>query len=123
MIQIGEGEVSKIIMGTKSKSKRKMMIVIMVLLVTMMMMMMFVADAGSDTNGVFDPCSDATIQRWDGFTFGLAFSTKDSFFSNQTQLSPCDKRLSLSTAQLALFRPKVDEISLLSINSSNFNPV
>ncbi|XP_062018965.1 uncharacterized protein LOC133735576 [Rosa rugosa] len=109
-------------MGSKSTTK-KMMIIIMLLLVTMMR---FVADAGSDTNGVFDPCSDATIQRWDGFTFGLAFSNRDSFFFNQTQFSPCDTRLSLSSpdkkAQLAVFRPKVDEISFLTIESSSSNP-
>lgn len=88
-----------------------------------MMMLMIVARAG-DTNPVFDPCSDTKVQRWDGFTFGLAFSSKDSFFFNQTQLSPCDSRLSLSGghgAELAVFRPKVDEISLLTINT--FNPV
>ncbi|KAM5549096.1 hypothetical protein ABKV19_000490 [Rosa sericea] len=109
-------------MGSKSTTK-KMMIIMMLLLVTTMR---FVADAGSDTNGVFDPCSDATIQRWDGFTFGLAFSNKDSFFFNQTQFSPCDTRLSLSSpdkkAQLAVFRPKVDEISFLTIDSSSSNP-
>lgn len=83
-----------------------------------------VAEAG-DTNGVFSPCSDATVKRFDGFTFGLAFSGKDSFFFNKTQLSPCDLRLSLSNtnSQLAVFRPKVDEISLLIVNSTNFNQV
>ena len=81
-----------------------------------------------DTNPIFDPCSDTKVQKLDGFSFGLAFSTRDSFFSNQTQLSPCDRRLSLSgngsssSAKLAVFRPKVDEISLLTIDSSSFNP-
>lgn len=81
--------------------------------------------AADDTNPVFDPCSDATVQRWDGFTFGLVFSTKYSFFFNQTQLSPCDRRLPLfaTPAQVAVFRPMVDEISLLTINSTIFNPV
>lgn len=112
----------KINMGTKLTTKK----IIMIMLLLIMRMMVFVADAESDTNGVFDPCSDAQIQRMDGFTFGLAFSTKESFFSNQTQLSPCDKRLPLSgggNAQLAMFRPKVDEISYLTIDSSSFNPV
>lgn len=79
-------------------------------------------DAG-DQNGVFAPCADAKIQRWDGFAFGIAFSSYESFFSNGVKLSPCDSRLSLSSngAQLAVFRPKVDEISLLTINTSN-NP-
>jgi hypothetical protein len=96
----------------------------MVMGATVVVMMMFVAD-GADKNDVFSPCSDAKVQKSDGFTFGLAFSTKESFFFNQTQLSPCDQRLSLSSknAQLALFRPKVDEISFLTINSSAFNPV
>lgn len=97
----------------------------------LMMMMMVVVVAmmipvyAGDTNPVFDPCTDTKVQKLDGFTFGLAFSSRDSFFFNQTQLSPCDRRLSLSgnNAQLAVFRPKVDEISLLTINSSTFNPV
>ncbi|XP_072986494.1 uncharacterized protein [Typha latifolia] len=83
------------------------------------------AEAG-DQNRVYEPCLDAKIQRGDGFTFGIAISTQGSFFSGQTQLSPCDRRLSLSSsgAQLAVFRPKVDEISLLTINTTTgFNPV
>ncbi|XAR59493.1 hypothetical protein NMG60_11015348 [Bertholletia excelsa] len=93
-----------------------------VVMVLLMMTMMHV-DAG-DTNTVFDPCTDAKVRRWDGFTFGLAFSSKESFLFNETQLSPCDRRLSLAgkNAQLAAFRPKVDEMSLLTINSSSFNP-
>ncbi|KAH6791598.1 Expp1 protein [Perilla frutescens var. hirtella] len=90
---------------------------------TLMMMMMIPAYAG-DTNPVFDPCADAKVQKHDGFTFGLAFSARNSFFFNSTQLSPCDSRLALAAngADLAVFRPKVDEISLLTINSSTFNP-
>lgn len=92
---------------------------------TIMMMMMVITGHADDTNPVFDPCSDSKVQRFDGFTFGIAFSTKESFFFNQTQLSPCDKRLPLigSVAKVAVFRPKVDEISLLTINGTNFNPV
>ena len=87
-----------------------------------------VAAAATNTNSVYHPCSDARIQRSDGFTFGIAFSSRDSFFYNQNQslqLSPCDRRLSLSSsnAQLALFPPRVDEISLLTINTSSFFPV
>lgn len=89
------------------------------MIVKVMMMLMMIAINAADTNEVFDPCSDAMVQKFDGFTFGLAFSDKDSFFSNQVQLSPCDSRLALSQkAQLAVFRPQVDEISLLTINSS-----
>ncbi|XP_010907712.1 uncharacterized protein [Elaeis guineensis] len=83
------------------------------------------AEAG-DNNRVFQPCADAKIQRGDGFTFGIAFSTRESFFFNQTQLSPCDRRLSLASganAQLALFRPKVDEISLLTVNTTSYPAV
>ncbi|OIW08457.1 hypothetical protein TanjilG_03133 [Lupinus angustifolius] len=84
-------------------------------------------EGGSNTNNVYQPCTDVKIQRSDGFTFGIAFSSKVSFFYNQNQslqLSPCDHRLSLpsSNSQLALFRPKVDEISLLTINTSTFFP-
>ncbi|KAI6673959.1 hypothetical protein NL676_001865, partial [Syzygium grande] len=55
-----------------------------------------------DTNGVYSPCQDTTVQS----------------------SPPCDSRLSLSSAgsQIALFRPKVDEISLLTINTSSFSP-
>ncbi|KAK4766426.1 hypothetical protein SAY87_008068 [Trapa incisa] len=78
-----------------------------------------------DTNGVYSPCSDTTVKRSDGFTFAIAFASKDSFFYNRTQqLSPCDRRLSLSTgsSQISVFRPKVDEISLLTVNTSSFAP-
>lgn len=93
------------------------------MMIAMMMAMMFVADA-VDTNGVFSPCADAQVRKSDGFTFGLAFSSKESFFFNQAQLSPCDRRLSLASknAQLALFRPKVDQTSFLTIDSTTFNP-
>lgn len=89
-----------------------------------MLLLMTPAYAG-DSNSVFDPCTDTKVGRLDGFTFGLAFSARNSFFLNQTQLSPCDSRLSLPTkgAELALFRPKVDEVSLLTINTSTFNSV
>lgn len=80
----------------------------------------------SDTNNVYSPCADALVQRSDGFTFGIAFADRSAFFINgSVQLSPCDHRISLSTSnsQLASFRPKVDEISLLTISTSNFMPV
>lgn len=75
----------------------------------------------SDTNGVYSPCSDTTVQRSDGFTFAIAFASRDSFFYNRSQqLSPCDRRLSLSAnSQISVFRPKVDEISLLTVNASS----
>lgn len=94
----------------------------------LMLLLLSVAAAATNTNNVYQPCADARIQRSDGFTFGIAFSSRDSFFYNQNQslqLSPCDRRLSLSfsNSQLALFRPRVDEISLLTINTSSFFPV
>jgi hypothetical protein len=80
--------------------------------------------AADDHNGVYDPCADASVQRGDGFTFGVVFSGRDSFSSGGVQLSPCDSRLGLANrAQVALFRPQVDEISLLTVNSSSFDPV
>ncbi|KAG4967117.1 hypothetical protein AAZX31_12G046700 [Glycine max] len=92
--------------------------------VVIAVMAMFVADA-ADTNDVYSPCLDAKVQRGDGFTFGIAFSDKQ-FFSqgNGPQLSPCDKRLDLANkgAQLSVFRPTVDEVSLLTINRSTSNP-
>ena len=84
------------------------------------------AALGGNTNNVYSPCSDTRIQRSDGFTFGIAFSSRASFFLNQTVLlSPCDRRLTLAAmnSQLSIFRPKIDEISLLSINTSAFFPV
>ncbi|RDY04824.1 hypothetical protein CR513_11402 [Mucuna pruriens] len=91
----------------------------------LMMLTLCAVAVATNTNKVYQPCADAKIQRSDGFTFGIAFSSRDSFFYNQSlQLSPCDRRLSLpsSNSQLALFRPKVDEISLLTINTSSFFP-
>ncbi|GLU19107.1 hypothetical protein SLE2022_353730 [Rubroshorea leprosula] len=79
----------------------------------------------ANTNGVYQPCADTKVQRSDGFTFGIAFSSRESFYFNQShQLSPCDTRLSLPSlnSQLAVFRPKVDEISLLTVNTSSFFP-
>lgn len=83
------------------------------------------AAKSSDTNGVYSPCSDTTVQRSDGFTFAIAFASRASFFYNSSQqLSPCDRRLSLSSnSQISVFRPKVDEISLLTVNTSSFSPV
>lgn len=97
------------------------------LMVVVVMMAMFVAD-GADTNEVYSPCSDARVQKGDGFSFGIAISEdKDSFFLNQggPQLSPCDHRLGLAGkgAQLAVFRPKVNELSLLTINKTSFDSV
>uniref|UniRef100_A0A0E0P6C7 Xylanase inhibitor N-terminal domain-containing protein n=1 Tax=Oryza rufipogon TaxID=4529 RepID=A0A0E0P6C7_ORYRU len=79
-----------------------------------------VAAAARDENRVYDPCSDSRIQRGDGFSFGIAFANLGAFYSGgSVQLSPCDRRLSLaSSGQLAVFRPKVDEISLLTINTT-----
>ncbi|XP_073144895.1 uncharacterized protein [Henckelia pumila] len=85
--------------------------------------LIWLGESRSDTNNVYSPCADASVQRSDGFTFGIAFADRSVFFVNvSVQLSPCDHRLSLSNSQLAAFRPKVDEISLLTINTSNFMP-
>ncbi|XP_021892647.1 uncharacterized protein LOC110810702 isoform X1 [Carica papaya] len=80
---------------------------------------------GLASNGLYEPCADTRVQRSDGFTLGIAFSSRPSFFIDQShQLSPCDRRLSLASlnSQLAIFRPKVDEISLLTVNTSTFFP-
>jgi hypothetical protein len=86
----------------------------------------FLAEPSSDTNHVYSPCSDTTVQKSDGFSFAIAFAARTAFFVNTSvQLSPCDRRLSLSSsnAQIAVFRPKVDEISLLTINTTgSFTP-
>ncbi|KAK1358766.1 ALK tyrosine kinase receptor scd-2 like [Heracleum sosnowskyi] len=90
-------------------------------IVSMIMLMIAITCNGEDSNPVYEPCSDTKVKKNDGFTFGLAFAPKETFFLNQTQLSPCDKRLALvRSAKVALFRPKVDEISLLSVNTSDF---
>lgn len=85
------------------------------------------AEPSSNTNPVYSPCLDTTVQKSDGFSFAIAFAARTAFFVNTSvQLSPCDRRLSLSSsnAEIALFRPKVDEISLLTINTTNgFSPV
>ncbi|KAK6231957.1 hypothetical protein QQP08_018186 [Theobroma cacao] len=82
-------------------------------------------ESSDDTNHAYTPCSDTKIQLSDGFTFGIAFASRQSFFFNSSlQLSPCDRRLSLSNSnsRVTLFRPKLDEISLLTINTSSFSP-
>ncbi|XP_027174942.1 uncharacterized protein LOC113774581 [Coffea eugenioides] len=95
------------------------------LLLLQLLFLVWWSESSSDTNSVYSPCSDAKVQRSDGFTFSIAFASRNNFFfNNSLQLSPCDRRLSLSSSnsQVAVFRPKVDEISLLSINTSNFFP-
>ncbi|KAH7512262.1 uncharacterized protein LOC107433602 [Ziziphus jujuba] len=89
------------------------------------LLLMTVGSIGAgDTNHVYSPCSDTKVVRFDGFTFGIAFASRNSFFFNTSlQLSPCDHRLSFpSNSQISVFRPKVDEISLLTVNSSSFSP-
>ncbi|OMO68627.1 hypothetical protein COLO4_29531 [Corchorus olitorius] len=86
---------------------------------------LLLVESSGDTNRAYQPCSDTKVQISDGFSFGIAFSSRQSFFFNSTlQLSPCDRRLSLSNSnsRVAVFRPKVDEISLLTINTSSFSP-
>ncbi|XP_044507794.1 uncharacterized protein LOC123227171 [Mangifera indica] len=93
------------------------------LLLVLLSTSIFFVESG-DTNHVYSPCSDTTVQIDDGFTFGIAFAQRTSFvYNNSLQLSPCDRRLSLSSSnsQIAVFRPKVDEISLLTINTSSFS--
>ncbi|KAK1423849.1 hypothetical protein QVD17_19158 [Tagetes erecta] len=89
-----------------------------------MIMLTVISAHPLDTNNVFDPCSDTKVQKQDGFTIGLAFSSKDAFFSNQIQLSPCDSRLHLheTASRLAVFRPKVDELTFLTVNTSDLYP-
>ncbi|XP_059281462.1 uncharacterized protein LOC132035192 [Lycium ferocissimum] len=86
----------------------------------------FSSQSHTNTNHVHSPCADTKVERYDGFSFGIAFAQRTSFFINSSsvQLSPCDRRLFLSSvnSQLAVFRPKVDEITLLTINTSNFFP-
>ncbi|KAJ9561216.1 hypothetical protein OSB04_006376 [Centaurea solstitialis] len=96
-----------------------------IMIFTVMAMMMAMAVRCLDTNNVFNPCSDAKVKSRDGFTFGFAFSSKESFFDKQIQLSPCDRRLALggTDARLAVFRPKVDELTYLTINRTDFDPV
>ncbi|KAJ4893400.1 hypothetical protein Rs2_20194 [Raphanus sativus] len=79
--------------------------------------------SAGDNNHVYSPCSDSTVAVGDGFTFGIAFAANDSFFgpNRSVQYSPCDhQRLSLNgNSELAVFRPKVDEITLLTVNTSS----
>lgn len=96
------------------------------LLLLLLFIIVSLTESSSDTNSAFSPCLDAKVQRNDGFSFGIAFAGYSTFFINSSlELSPCDRRLSLSSSnsQVAVFRPKVDEISLLTINTSNFFPV
>ncbi|KAJ6778547.1 CSL ZINC FINGER PROTEIN [Salix koriyanagi] len=96
----------------------------LVFLVTIASTLFLVKSA--NTNKVYSPCLDTTVQVSDAFTFAIAFSsTKSFFFNSSLELSPCDRRLDLTNqnSQISVFRPKVDEISLLTINTSSFSPV
>ncbi|CAN1306720.1 hypothetical protein LINPERPRIM_LOCUS26888 [Linum perenne] len=87
------------------------------------------AAKSDDTNSVASPCTDTKVQSSDGYTLGIAFASRSAFYNNGntsgTQLSPCDSRLGLAgqNSQISIFRPKVDEISLLTINTSSFSPL
>ncbi|KAH7541822.1 uncharacterized protein LOC107403942 [Ziziphus jujuba] len=112
-----------------SQASTMAVMAVMVAVVLQSLMLVMAADfdaaATVNTNRVYQPCTDTKIQRLDGFTFGIAFSSKNSFFFDHShQLSPCDVRLSLASlnSQFALFRPKVDELSLLTINTTDFYP-
>ncbi|EOA32338.1 hypothetical protein CARUB_v10015605mg, partial [Capsella rubella] len=107
-----------------NKKTKMRMVNLTTMMMMLMTMMMTVLVGASDNNAVYSPCSDTQISKGDGFTIGVAISSKEAFFLDQVQLSPCDSRLGLAAkmAQLALFRPKVDEISLLSIDTSKFSP-
>ncbi|KAL5210922.1 hypothetical protein ABZP36_006545 [Zizania latifolia] len=48
--------------------------------------------ATGDSNGVYDPCSDARIQRGDDFIFGVAFTSASALYPRPIQLSPYDCR-------------------------------
>ncbi len=86
-----------------------------------------------DKNVAFSPCADTTVEKGDGFTFGLLIGSNASFFSQSKnyvqQLSPCNavnshgSSSSLYSNRLSVFRPKVDEISLLVVNYTELNPV
>ncbi|KAH9554569.1 hypothetical protein CY35_08G070300 [Sphagnum magellanicum] len=86
-----------------------------------------------DKNVAFSPCDDTTVEKGDGFTFGLLIGSNASFFSQSRnyvqQLSPCNavnshssSSSSLYSNRLSVFRPKVDEISLLVVNYTELNP-
>ncbi|XP_002977899.2 uncharacterized protein LOC9657551 [Selaginella moellendorffii] len=92
----------------------------LVVALALAMAMLESINAAVDTNPVFNPCGDTRVQVLDGFTFGLAFSSNSSFFLGRSQLSPCDRRLSnLYSGRIAAFRPRVDEISLLTVNDTS----
>ncbi|KAF9664856.1 hypothetical protein SADUNF_Sadunf16G0061500 [Salix dunnii] len=96
---------------------------LLVFLVTIASTLFLVKSA--NTNKVYSPCLDTTVQVSDAFTFAIAFSaTKSFYFNSSLELSPCDRRLDLTSqnSQISVFRPKVDEISLLTINTSSFSP-
>jgi hypothetical protein len=80
-----------------------------------------------DRNTAFSPCDDTTLLKGDGFTFGLLIGSNASFFQNNrtTQVSPCSLHPegNLFSTRLSVFRPKVDEISLLIVNYTQVNPV
>jgi diphthamide biosynthesis protein 3 len=48
-----------------------------------MMIVMMVDDwvGAADNNPVYSPCSDTQISKGDGFTIGIAISSKEAFFS------------------------------------------
>ncbi|KAF8109325.1 hypothetical protein N665_0098s0053 [Sinapis alba] len=108
----------------KTRSLRMVKLTILRKITAAIMMMVNVLSEASHNNVLYSLCSDTQISKGDGFPVGVAISSKEAFFLDQVQLSPCDSRLGLAAKmdQLVPYRPEVDEISLLSMNTSTFKP-
>ncbi|CAI5461032.1 unnamed protein product [Closterium sp. Yama58-4] len=71
-----------------------------------------------DRNTVYDPCKDADpVQKGDGFSFAIGFGGISATWNKS---SPCfaeTLQILPPGVEVAVFRPKVDELSLLRINN------
>ncbi|CAI7882794.1 unnamed protein product, partial [Closterium sp. NIES-54] len=71
-----------------------------------------------DRNTVYDPCKDADpVQKGDGFSFAIGFGGMSATWNKS---SPCfaeTLQILPPGVEVAVFRPKVDELSLLRINN------
>ncbi|GAQ81596.1 hypothetical protein KFL_000850120 [Klebsormidium nitens] len=89
------------------------------------LLLSLVLGAFADDNPVYNPCGDApAVARGDGFTFAVALGSDPTFWHG---LSPCDPNLVQvpeilpSGTSMAVFRPKVDELSLIRFNNISLN--
>ncbi|KAM1670838.1 hypothetical protein COP1_044406 [Malus domestica] len=72
----------------------------------------------SNNSNIYLPCADTTVERSDGFTFGIAFASKDSFQRNRTIAVSLQLQAATSTAAAVARKSIIIIICRLKLTSS-----